>query len=174
MRNLGVLLALLGLLVLAHDAMSQRGGAARGGVRGAVVGGVVGGSEGAATGAKVGVITGATRTAIGRETTARTQYQSTAEYQNAAHANFIQAPPDILGAGSTGTAQKPSGEAVIRKDGKPIVGITFPGDWKQKTGANYISAVSADAQAYAMLVTLEELSDKKARARRSRQASRIT
>jgi len=146
---------------MAHDAMSQRGGAARGGVRGAVVGGVVGGSEGAATGAKVGVVTGATRAAIDRETQARTQYQSTAEYQNAQRSNFNEAPPDVLGA-ATGTAAKPSGEAVIRKDGKPIVGITFPADWNQKTGDYYISAVSKDGQAYAMIVTLADVADKQA------------
>jgi hypothetical protein len=162
MRNLGILLvAALGLLVMAGDAMSGRGGAARGGMRGAVVGGMVGGEEGAATGAKVGVITGATRAAIGRETEARTQYQSTAEYQNAPHSNFNETPPDILGAGSTGAAQKSSGEAVIRNDGKPLVGITFPNDWKQRTGPNSISAVSADAQAYAMFASLEGVADKK-------------
>ena len=61
-----------------------------------------------------------------------------------------------------GTAAKPSGEAVIRKDGKPIVGITFPADWNQKTGDNYISAVSGDGQAYSMLVTLEGVADKQA------------
>ena len=50
--------------------------------------------------------------------------------------------------------------AVIRKDDKPIVGITFPSDWKQKTGDNYISAVSGDGQAYSMLVVLEKVADK--------------
>ena len=123
---------------------------------------MVGGSEGAATGAKVGVVTGATRAAIDRETQARTQYQATAEYQNAQHSNFNEAPPEVLGTTPAGTATKPSGEAVIRKDGKPIVGITFPADWKQKTGDNYISAVSGDGQAYSMLVTLKEVADKQA------------
>jgi uncharacterized protein YcfJ len=93
---------------MAHDAMSQRGGAVRGGVRGAVVGGVVGGSEGAETGARVGAITGATRSAIDRETQGRGQYQTTAEYQNAVHSNFNQAPPEILGTTSAATVKKPS------------------------------------------------------------------
>jgi hypothetical protein len=153
--------AVLGLLVMAHDAMSQRGGAARGGMRGAVVGGVVGGEEGAATGAKIGVVTGATRQAIDKETQARTTYQSTADYQNAQRSNFNEAAPDVLGA-ATGTAAKPSGEAVIRKDGKPVVGITYPTDWNQKTGDTYISAVSKDGQAYSMVVTLTGVADKQA------------
>ena len=130
-------------------------------MRGAVVGGMVGGSEGAATGAKVGVVTGATRAAIGQETQARTQYTATTEYQNAQHSNFNEAPPEVLGTTAAGTAKKASGEAVIRKDGKPIVGITFPSDWNQKTGDNYISAVSPDGQAYSMLV-IDEVADKQA------------
>ena len=155
--------AALALVMLASDALAQRrGGAVSSGVRGAAVGGMVGGSEGAATGAKVGVVTGATRTAIGRETQARTQYTATTEYQNAQHSNFNEAPPEVLGTTAAGTAKKASGEAVIRKDGKPIVGITFPSDWNQKTGDNYISAVSGDGQAYSMLVTLEGVADKQA------------
>ena len=39
-------------------------------------------------------------------------------------------------------------------EGKPLVGITFPADWKQKTGDNFASAVSGDGQAYAMLASL--------------------
>jgi len=164
MTRLGILgVAALAIAILASDALAQRrGGAARGGVRGAVVGGMVGGSEGAATGAKVGVVTGATRSAINRETQARNQFEGTAEYQNAQHSNFIEAPPEVLGTTAAATAKKPSGEAVIRKDDKPIVGITFPADWNQKTGDNYISAVSADGQAYAMLVTLDGVADKQA------------
>jgi hypothetical protein len=116
---------------------------------------MVGGNQGAATGAKVGVVTGATRGAINRESVARTQYQNTTEYQNAPRSNFNEASPEVLGVTSSGTAQKASEEAIIRKDGNPIVGVTFPADWTQKTGDNYISAVSADGQAYAMLVAAE-------------------
>jgi hypothetical protein len=129
-------------------------------MRGAVVGGMVGGSEGAATGARVGVVTGATRAAIDREAQARTQYQTTAEYQNAQRSNFNEEAPEVLGTTAAGAAKKPTGEAVISKNGKPIVGITFPSDWNQRTGDNYISAVSGDGQAYAMLVTQEGVTDK--------------
>jgi hypothetical protein len=144
----------LGLLVLAQSAIPQRGGAVRGGMRGAVVGNMVGGSEGAEKGAKIGVVTGATRAAIDRETVGRGQYQATTEYQNTPRSNFNEAEPDVLGVAATGTATKPSGEAVIRMNGKPLVGITFPADWKQKVGDRYVAAVSKDGQAYAMLASL--------------------
>ena len=161
MRILGA--AALVLVMLASDALAQRrGGAVSSGVRGAAVGGMIGGSEGAATGAKVGVVTGATRSAMGRETQARNQYTTSSEYQQAQHSNFNEAPPEILGTTAAGTAKKAGGEAVIRKDGKPIVGITFPSDWNQKTGDNYISAVSGDGHAYSMLVTLGAIADKEA------------
>jgi len=144
------------IALFAADALAQRGGAVRGGMRGAVVGDLVGGESGA----KVGAVVGATRGAINKETQARTQYQGTAEYQNAEHSNFNEAPPEVLGTTATGAAKKPDGEAVIRKDGKPIVGITFPSDWNQKVGDNYISAASGDGQAYSMLVILDGVSDK--------------
>jgi len=149
--------------MLASGALAQRrGGAVSGGMRGAVVGGMVGGSEGAATGAKIGVVTGATRAAVNRETQARTEYQATTQYQNAQYSNFNEAPPEILGTTAAGTAKKAGEEAVIRKGGKPVVGITFPADWNQKTGDNYISAVSGDGHAYSMLVTLDGVADKQA------------
>jgi hypothetical protein len=163
LRILGV--TALALSMLASPAVAQRrggGGAVSGGMRGAVVGGMVGGSDGAATGAKIGVVTGATRAAVNRETQTRTQYQSTTEYQNAQHANFNEAPPDILGTTTAGTATSANEEAVIRKSGKPVLGITFPSDWNQKTGDNYISAASKDGHACAMLVTLDGVTDKKA------------
>jgi hypothetical protein len=146
---------------MASDAQAQRrGGAVASGMRGAVVGGMVGGESGAQTGAKVGVITGATRSAINRETQARTQYQTTSEYQDAPRSNFNEAPPEVLGTTESGAAKKSSEEVIIRKDGKPLVGITFPADWNQKTGDNYVSAVSPDGQAYSMLVSLEKVADK--------------
>jgi uncharacterized protein YcfJ len=162
LRILGV--AALALVTLAPNAMAQRrgGGAVSGGMRGAVVGGMVGGSEGAATGAKIGVVTGATRAAVNRETQARSQYYSTTDYQNAQHSNFYEAPPETFGTTAAGTPTKPGVEAVIRKDDKPVVGITFPSDWNQKTGANYISAVSGDGQVYSMLVLLKGVDDKQA------------
>jgi len=166
------------LVMLAPDAMAQRrggGGAVSGGVRGAMVGGLVGGSEGAQTGAKVGVVTGATRAAVDREAQRRAEYQTSAAYQNAPRSDFNTAPPQVLvttppaaaTAPPAATAPAPAatasgGEALVRKDGKPVLGITYPSDWKQITGDGYVSAVSADGQAYSMIATLEGTADKPA------------
>ena len=43
-----------------------------------------------------------------------------------------------------------------------MVGITYPSDWKQITGDRYVSAVSADGQAYSMIATLEGAADTQA------------
>ena len=148
--------------VLACDVLAQRGGAARGGMRGAVVGDMMGGSGGAATGAKIGVVTGATREAIDREAEARTQYQTTGEYQNATLSNFNEAPLEVLGTTPTGTAKKTSTETLIRTEGKPLLGVTFPTDWYVRTGDNYISAASPDGHAYSMFVAAAKITDKQA------------
>ena len=158
--------AALALLTLARDATAQRGGAVRSGARGAVVGGLVGGEAGAATGAKVGVVTGAVRS-VGQEAQARAQYQATAAYQSAPHSDFNQAPPAVLAtappaAAAAPAATAPGAEAILRKNGKPVVGVTLPSDWKQATGANYTSGVSKDGQAYAMIASLEGAADKQA------------
>jgi hypothetical protein len=165
-----VWVSVLVVVMLAPDAMAQRrgGGAVSGGVRGAVVGGMLGGSEGAQTGAKVGAVTGATRAAVDREAQRRAEYQASAEYQNAPRSNFSAATPEVLatpGQAATETLPEPAapkGEAFIRKDGKPLIGITYPSDWKQTTGASHVSAVSADGQAYSMIATLDGVADKQA------------
>ncbi|WZP00774.1 hypothetical protein EP7_002425 [Isosphaeraceae bacterium EP7] len=165
--------AALAFLTMTPNTMAQRGGGAvRTGVRGAVVGGVVGGEAGAATGAKVGAVTGAVRS-VSTEVQARNQYQATAAYQSAPRSDFNQAPPQVLdpappavvttppaGTPTRPTATAPGAETVLRMGDKPVVGITFPSDWKQVTGDRYISAVSADGQAYAMIGPLEGKADK--------------
>jgi hypothetical protein len=138
-------------------------------MRGAVVGGMVGGEGGAATGAKVGVVTGATRAAVNRETQARTTYQATPAYQSAPRSNFNEAPPELLAPSTPAVAAKPSGEIVVVHGGKPIVGVTLPADWKQKVGDGYVSAVSADGQAYAVLASLGSISDKQAGIEKAKQ-----
>jgi uncharacterized protein YcfJ len=158
--------AALALLTLARDATAQRGGAVRSGARGAVVGGLVGGESGAATGAKIGVVTGAVRS-VGQEAQARAQYQATPAYQSVPRSDFNQAPPAVLGTAAPAATAPPaatasSAEAVLQKNGKPIVGVTLPADWKQATGANYVSGVSADGQAYAMIATLDGAADNQA------------
>ena len=185
MTKLGLFgVAIAALVLLAPDAMAQRrgggggGGAPRSGVRGAMVGGMVGGSEGAKTGAKVGVVTGAARGVAGRtadrramdsEAQSRTQYESTTEYQNAQHSDFSESPPDLLITSSSNETATPGGDAIIRKDGKPIVGITYPSDWKQKAGDNSVSAVSKKGEAWSVLATIDGVKDKQAAIKKIKQ-----
>lgn len=179
----------LALGMLAPDAMAQRrGGAVSSGVRGAMVGGLVGGDSGAATGAKIGAVAGATRTvaqsaeqrrAVDAEAQARTQYQSSPQYQNAPHSNFTEAPPQVLvtpapgAAVDTQTAAKPvltpapkkedkPAETVIRKEGKPVLGITYPSDWKQKAEDRRVTATSSDGQGWSIIALLDGVKDKQA------------
>ena len=171
MKRLPVLgVAFLTILMLPADASAQRGGGAvRGGMRGAVVGGMVGGEGGAATGAKVGVVTGATRAAVNRETQSRTTYQSTAAYQSTPNSNFNEAPPELMAPATPAVAAKAGGETVVVHGGKPIVGVTFPADWKQKVGDGYVSAVSNDGQAYSVFASLAGITDKQAGIEKAKQ-----
>jgi len=159
--------------MVAPEAMAQRrggggGGAARGGMRGAVVGGMAGGSEGAKKGAAVGVAAGATRAAVNRsadrramdsESQSRSEYESSTEYESAQHSDFNESPPDLLVSPSDKSATQ-GGEAILNKDGKPIVAITYPSDWKQKEEDNSVSAVSKKGNAWSGLALLDGVKDK--------------
>jgi len=168
LRMIGV--AALAFLMMAPNVMA-RGGAVSGGMRGAVVGGMAGGSSGAKTGAKVGVVAGATRgvaertadrRAMDSETQSRTQYESSTEYQSAQHSDYSDDSPNLMIDSPSDKSATQGGEAIIRKDGKPIVGITYPSDWKQKEGDNYVSAISPKGNAWSALATLERAKDKQA------------
>jgi hypothetical protein len=163
----------LAVLMTAPDAVAQRrgggGGAARGGMRGAMVGGMAGGSEGAKKGAAVGVAAGATRAAVNRsadrramdsESQSRSEYESSEEYKNAQHSDFNEAAPDVLITSPSDKSATPGGEAIIKKDGKPIVAITYPSDWKQKEGDNSVSAISKKGNAWSGLALLDGPKDK--------------
>ena len=179
MIKLGVFgVAALAVTLSAADAMAR--GAVSGGVRGAAVGGMMGGSAGAATGAKIGAVAGATqgvaqrqydRSGMDAETQTRNQYYATPAYQSAQYSNFNQAPPEIMVASQPAapattaaptTAAAPGGETVIRKAGKPVVGITFPPDWKQKVGNNNVTAVSSDGHVWSVLATIDGVKDQEA------------
>jgi uncharacterized protein (TIGR03000 family) len=103
------------------------------------------------------------------ETQARTTYQGTAEYQNAQHSNFNEAPPEVLVSSPSAGTAAPGGEAIIRQDGKPVVGITYPADWKEKVADTYVAAVSADGQAWSVIATLEGVKDNQAGIERIKQ-----
>ena len=85
------------------------------------------------------------------ESQSRTEYESSTEYQSAQHSDFSDAPPDLLITSPSDKSAKPGGEAIIRKDGKPIVGITYPSDWKQKAGDNCVSAISKKGNAWSAI-----------------------
>jgi hypothetical protein len=173
----------LAMLMLAPDTMAQRrgggGGAARSGMRGAAIGGMAGGSEGAQKGAKAGVAVGVTRNvaersadrrAVDSESQTRTEYESTDEYATTEHSNFDEAPPEVLATPATEESApaereattKKGAEAVVAKDGKPVLGMTFPADWKQKAGANSVSATSPKGNAWAAIATLDRAKDAQA------------
>jgi hypothetical protein len=141
---------------------------------------MMGGSAGAQTGAKIGVVAGATqgaaqrqqdRNAMNTETQARAQYYATPAYQSAQYSNFNEAPPEIMvssqpAAPATAAAPaapaQPGGETVIRKGGKPVAGITFPADWKQKVGNNNVTAVSSDGHLWSVIATIDGVKDQEA------------
>jgi hypothetical protein len=132
-------------------------------MRGAAVGEMIGGESAAKAGAVVGATRGAVqRTAMVAETQARTQYQATPAYQNAQRSNFDQAPPEVLPTSPSAASAPAGAEAVIKKDGKAVIGVTYPSDWKQKVGDHSVSAVSKDGQAFAVIATIEGIKDKQA------------
>jgi hypothetical protein len=96
------------------------------------------------------------------ETQARAQYVATPEFQNAQHSNFNAAPPELMATSPAAESTPPGGEAIIRKDGKPVVGITYPADWKQKAGDHHVAAVSADGNAWSVIATLDGVKDQQA------------
>jgi hypothetical protein len=162
MRRFHILgLAALCVGVLAFEAAARRGGAVRSGMRGAVVGGMINGDQGRSTGAKIGVVTGATRTAINREAVVRGKYQTTDEYLNAPRSDFEQTPPDVIGVTAGELKTSDGKEVVILRDGKAILAVTFPANWKQGTGERALVGVSKDGQAYALIGTLDGVPDKK-------------
>lgn len=162
------------LMMLASDAQAQRrggGGAVSGGVRGAAVGGMFGGEGGAEKGAKLGVAAGATRGVVERtadrqamnaEAQTRATYVASTEYQNAQHSNFTEMPPEVVASSQSGQPVTTTGEIVLSKDGKPIVGITYPSDWKPKVSDRYATAVSNDGNAWSAIAILEDINDKQA------------
>src|SRR6185295_6742003 len=77
----------------------------------------------------------------------------------AQHADFNESPPDLLASPSDKSATS-GGEAILKKDGKPIVAITYPSDWKQKEGETSISAVSKKGNACSALNLLNGVKNK--------------
>jgi hypothetical protein len=93
------------------------------------------------------------------ETQSRSEYESSTEYESTQHSDFSESAPDILSSPSDKSAT-PGGEAIIKKDGKPIVAITYPSDWKQKAGDDSVSAISKKGNAWSALALLDGVKDK--------------
>jgi uncharacterized protein (TIGR03000 family) len=103
------------------------------------------------------------------ETQARATYQATAEYQNALHSNFNEAPPEVMVDSSSARSAAAGNETFIRQGGEPVVGITYPSDWRQKTGDNFVSAISKDGHAWSAIAVLQGVQDKQAGIERIKQ-----
>ena len=137
-----------------------------------MVGGMVGGSSGVQTGAKVGAVVGATGAAVGSEPgSPRCGFGNPVAHSIRIHRGIPECSAFRLQCRAAGSddllrhrikSATPGGEAIIRKDGKPIVGITFPSDWKQKAGDNSVSATSAKGNAWSGIATLDGVKDKEA------------
>ena len=56
----------------------------------------------------------------------------------------------------------PAHDIVIRTEGKALLGVSYPSDWKQTVGTNHVTAVSSDGQAWSVISTLDGIKDKKA------------
>jgi hypothetical protein len=52
-------------------------------------------------------------------------------------------------------------DIVIRKEGKALLGVSYPSDWEQTVGPNHVIAVSSDGQAWSVISTLDSIKDKK-------------
>ena len=166
-------------------------GAMVGGMVGGSSGAATGAKIGAVTGATQGAVQRADNRAMYAETQARTQYEATPQYQAAQYANFNDAPPDVMvtsgvatsaaaapataapataapataapaTAGPATGAPAADGQAVVRQGGKPAVAITYPADWKQQAGDNYVTAVSPDGHVWSVIATIQGVKDQRA------------
>ena len=53
-------------------------------------------------------------------------------------------------------------DIVLRKEGKAVLGVSYPSDWKQVLGPSHVIAVSSDGQAWSVISTLDDIKDKNA------------
>ena len=53
-------------------------------------------------------------------------------------------------------------DIVLREQGKAILGVSYPSDWKQVLDKNHVIAISADGQAWSVISTMEGIQDDQA------------
>ena len=53
-------------------------------------------------------------------------------------------------------------DIVLREQGKAILGVSYPADWKQVVDKNYVVATSEDGTAWSVISTLKDIKNKAA------------
>ena len=53
-------------------------------------------------------------------------------------------------------------DIVLREQGKAILGVSYPADWKQVIGQNHVIATSEDGTAWSVISTLDDINDPQA------------
>jgi len=53
-------------------------------------------------------------------------------------------------------------DVVLRNQGKAILGVSYPADWKQVVDKNHVIATSEDGQAWSVISTLDDIQDQQA------------
>jgi heat shock protein HslJ len=53
-------------------------------------------------------------------------------------------------------------DIILRDQGKAVLGVSYPADWKQVVGKNHVTATSDDGTAWSVISTLEEVQDQPA------------
>ena len=66
----------------------------------------------------------------------------------------------LLGASLLPSAQ--AHDIVLRVEGKAVLGVSYPSDWKQTVGKNHVIATSEDGTAWSVISTLDEIKDQPA------------
>ena len=51
-------------------------------------------------------------------------------------------------------------DIVLREQGKALLGVSYPADWKQVVDKNYVVATSEDGTAWSVISTLSDIKDK--------------
>ena len=52
-------------------------------------------------------------------------------------------------------------DIVLRDQGRAVLGVSYPSDWKQTVGKSHVVATSEDGTAWSVISTLDDIKDKK-------------
>jgi hypothetical protein len=62
----------------------------------------------------------------------------------------------LFAAASTASAH----DIVLREQGKAILGVSYPSDWKQVVGKSHVVATSEDGTAWSVISTIDDIQDR--------------